>query len=331
MAALGADWVAVIPFAFTRDDAPRVRFNDPGQYWGERTEGVRAIVRLAHRRGLHVMFKPQLWVARRGWAGDFAPEGQAGWKTWEDGYAAYIVHFARLAESLGVEMLCVGTEVDRTVRRRPAFWRDLIRQVRLVYDGPLTYAANRDDYEELGVWDDLDYLGVDAYFPLSEAGTPQAAELKSAWTPLIERLAAFSRRYGKPILFTEFGYRPVDGAAGPQWKLPPERGPDSPAPNPEGQAQAYEALFRAVRSRPWFAGGFAWKWRLGADGARGRSGMGYSPQGRSAEAVIRRWYVSGSTSRPEIVGLGPPSEAPREPPEGGSGWRSDSGSASDRR
>lgn len=63
---------------------------------------------------------------------------------------------------------------------------------------------------------------------------------------------------------------------------------------PHVWARAYEAFFRAWWDEPWLAGAFLWKWFLEARG-RGWGGerawdTGFTPQGKPAEAVIRRWY-----------------------------------------
>lgn len=304
----GADWIAVVPYAFVRRGSTEVLFDRGRQFWGERTEGVAATIELARRRGLRVMLKPHVWVAGQGWAGEFEPSTEEGWRTFEESYARYILHFARLAGSLEVEIFCLGTEMDRVVLARPAYWRELAARVRAVFPGEITYAANWDGFARIPIWDALDYVGVDAYFPLSEAPTPAVSELERRWIPHLRAVENLHRYTGKPVLFTEFGYRSIDGAAGEQWELPDERS-GAGVVNLAAQANAYEALFRAWWPRSWFAGGFLWKWypeaasRAGGrrdartdgddDGIRRRIGprTGYTPQGKPpAEAVIRRWY-----------------------------------------
>lgn len=74
--------------------------------------------------------------------------------------------------------------------------RRLIRQIRRVYHGPLTYAANwSGEYKQIRFWDALDYVGIQAYFPLRHGRQPfarhAAARLAAAFVedgPVAEKL-----------------------------------------------------------------------------------------------------------------------------------------------
>ncbi len=287
--AVGANWIAVVPYAFTRRGVPAVRYNTlpKMQWWGERPEGVCETIRLAHAAGIKVMLKPQVYVPG-GWTGDLAFDDEAAWARWEEQYADYILYMARMADSMRAEMLCVGTEFRRAVAERPKFWVELIAQVRRVYKGALTYSANWDDWQEVPFWSALDYIGLSAYFPLSEADTPRVSDLCVAWRPHVQRLRDFSREKSKAILFTEFGYLSVDGAAGRTWEL--ERDIAQRAVNELAQANAIEALLTTFYREPWWAGGFLWKWFPGMRGHEGYPERDYTPQSKQAEAVLRRWY-----------------------------------------
>jgi hypothetical protein len=285
---VGAGWVAVVPYAFSRTDDPGVWFDHERQWWGERSEGVSAQVRFARERGLRVMVKPHIWVLGQGWLGDYHPGSEAGWEAWEADYRRYILHFARMADSLDAELFCIGTEARVSVRERPAFWRGLIAEVRGVYGGRLTYAANWDNAHRVPFWDLLDLVGVDAYFPIHEGRQPGVAALLEGWAGPLRELESLHAETGKPILFTEFGYQSVDGAAGRHWELETEK---SRLPvNLQAQADAFEALFRACWERPWFRGGFLWKWYLRPN-AGGPMDRDYTPQGKPSSAVIRSWYA----------------------------------------
>ncbi|MFP3949028.1 MAG: glycoside hydrolase family 113 [Longimicrobiales bacterium] len=304
VAELGADWVAVIPYAFIRRETGEVVFDRDGQYWGERSEGVRIQVEQARDHGMKVLLKPHVWLrGGSGWAGEYVPESEEEWRRWEEGYRAYVLGGARLAAELDVGMFCIGTELTRLVDERPDFFRRLIADVRDLYDGPVTYAANWDAYARTPFWDDLDFIGVDAYFPLSSDPGASVAELVEAWRPIVSDLREFAARHDRPVLFTEYGYRSVEGAAGEQWSLPSERRTDPSLVDPDIQARAYEALFRTVWDEPWFRGGFFWEWHL-ATGDRGWGGdgggrvasvraAGFTPEGKPAEEMVRRWYGGG--------------------------------------
>ena len=288
---LNAGWIAVNPYAFSRKGQPEVTFNHGNghQWWGERPDGIKSCIQFAHNRGLKVMVKPHVWVAGQGWAGDFTLDNEADWQRWEQTYTAYVLSLADLAKETKADMFCVGTEFRQVTKQRPAFWKKLIQQVRSHYAGPLTYAANWDEYEGITFWPLLDYIGVDAYFPLSESETPGITELMVAWKKPARRLQAFSVKQKKSILFTEYGYRSVDHTAGKQWELPDSWKEKAPA-NMAAQQNAYAALYRTFWQQPWFAGGFLWKWYDDHAGAGGPQNDDYTPQRKPAEDLIRQQY-----------------------------------------
>ncbi|WP_419934861.1 glycoside hydrolase family 113 [Candidatus Palauibacter sp.] len=300
-AAAGADWVAVIPYAFVDPADPRVAFDRERQFWGETADGVARTIEYARGSGLSVLLKPHLWVRGQGWPGQFEPRTAEQWETFLSDYREYILRFAEVADSMDVEMLSVGTEVDLVALARPEYWRALIADVRAIYGGRLTYAANWDKYARIEFWDALDLVGVDAYFPLADDPTPAVEMLVEAWEPWSDELREVARTTGKPILFAEFGYRSVDGAAGRQWELPEGRRARGLPSNGAAQAAAYEAMFRVWWNRPWFAGGFAWKWYAGTPSAEWIA-TDYSPQGKAAETVMASWYEGDASAgvRPAV-------------------------------
>ena len=93
---------------------------------------------------------------------------EADWTRLEASYTKFILTYAKLAQETKVDILCIGTELERFVMSRPDYWCGLIERIRKIYNGKLTYAANWDEYKRTPFWDMLDYIGIDAYFPLSE-------------------------------------------------------------------------------------------------------------------------------------------------------------------
>lgn len=281
-----ANWVAITPYAFARAGEPSVSFNNRRQWWGERRDGVISTINNAKSHGLKVMLKPHVWVRGQGWAGDFDLETEEDWKIWEQDYADYILSYSRIADSLGVEMIAVGTEYRKAVVKRPQFWTDLISEIRAFYDGKITYAANWDNYENVVFWDKVDFIGVDAYFPVSEEKVPTSEQVKEGWQGLKTELSGFSKKHSKPILFTEFGFRSVDFTADGHWK----RDLDQMSPNFEAQVNAYQGIFESVWDENWFAGGFLWKWFPRHEQAGGKNDNRFTPQNKPAEETIRQWF-----------------------------------------
>jgi hypothetical protein len=285
--AVKADWIAVIPYAFTRLGEAKVHFNPDGQWWGERPEGVRATIDSAHKHQIKVMLKPQVYVPQ-GWTGDLDFESDHDWEQWEKDYEVYLLTFAAIAIEKKVEMFCIGTELEKSVTKRPDFWRQLIKQIRLKYKGKLIYAANWDDYKDVPFWNELDLIGVNAYFPLSDAPLPTLADLQEQWQPILKKLRRLSNQTQKPVAFTEFGYLSVDGCAGKTWELEKKRRELSK--NEQTQAIAYEALFSSVWNEKWWAGGFVWKWYPEQFGREGHTDKDYTPQNKQAEKTLTTWF-----------------------------------------
>ncbi len=289
--AVGANWIAVVPYAYTLPGKPTVRYNEHGwQWWGEKPEGALSTIELAHQAGLKVMLKPQVYVPG-GWTGTLNFDTNEQWAAWEEGYSRYILDMARMADASGVELFCIGTEFRTAIEQRPEYWKSLIKAVRDAYpQGKIVYSSNWDDWEQVPFWDELDYIGVGAYFPLAQGDVPAVDSLLGAWAPLCKRLNDFSRKWHKPVLFTEFGYLSVHGSGWRNWEL--EKDIQNRAINEQAQANCYEALFRACMQEPWWAGGFAWKWFPNGRGHEGYPERDYTPQGKQAENVLKNWYAN---------------------------------------
>jgi len=285
---VGADWIAVVPYAFTRPEEAKVHFNHERQWWGERKEGCQKTIRMAHEAGLSVLLKPQVWV-RRSWVGDLDYDTENEWQQWETDYEAYILMLVELAEQEGVEMFCIGTEFKRSEQKREQFWRSLIAKIRERYSGKLVYAANWDSYQNVPFWDALDYVGVNSYFPLSPKENPSVRELKKAWRPHKEEIAAFQQNVQKPIIFTEYGYLSVDGCAYNTWEL--EDKLSELNVNEQAQANAIEATFQTFYPESWWEGAFLWKWYpYTREGRSNHRAKDYTPQGKLGEETLKKWF-----------------------------------------
>lgn len=296
---LGVDWVSLTPFGYQPSvHAPEIRFR------GDRSLGDSAIVRearAARALGIRTLVKPHIWGGdfyEGRWPGDIAMASERDWDEWFRSYEAFILHFARVAEAARADAYCVGCELVQATRAHPERWRALIAAVRGVYHGRLTYAANwYGEYDRIPFWDALDWIGVNAYFKLSDAATPTAEQIARAWAPLEPRMEAVSRRFGRPIVFTEVGFRSVDhAAANPHdW---PEFDPD-PHPNAAAQAAAYEGTYRALWGRPWLAGFFWWKYYT-SPGGEGPEESDFTPAGKPAERVMARYYRAPDPREPAL-------------------------------
>jgi len=225
----------------------------------------------------------------RGMIGQSFNETQ--WMEWFASYKEFILHYAVLAQQLKVDQFAIASELVVPFERTTQ-WREIIKAIRAVYSGQLTVATQPEQTPEF--WTDLDIIGIDAYYPLTtHSDSPTVKELVTAWQPIIAKLDTYYKTYNKSILFTEVGYcsayrshahpasmELIDGEDCSVWSL---------CIKLEEQKNTYEALFEALTPYTWWEGVFWWLWRTDpTDG--GTSDPGFSPVGKPAEEVMRKWY-----------------------------------------
>jgi hypothetical protein len=292
------NWIVQTPFGWQRShSSPEVALATGGRvYWGERDVGLEATTRLARKLGIRTLLKPHIWLTRAGgkWRSDIEMGRKEDWDRWFSSYRQFILHYARLAERLGIEALAIGTELRRTVLARPEEWRRIIREVRSIYRGELLYAANwYREFEEFPLWGELDYIGIQAYFPLSEREGPSLEELKRGWESHLPAIERVQKRIGKPVLFTEIGYKSSPDSAVDPWVWP--RSSDATRKvDLETQARAYRAFFESVWDKHWLAGAYFWKWYPKARPDSDPVNIDFTPQGKPAQKILADWY--GRTS-----------------------------------
>lgn len=277
--------VSIIPFGFVYNNDSVVLHNQSFQWWGEKDDGVIELSNLAHSKGLKVMIKPQIWLLNGQFTGNFVMDTESQWQAFESSYRDYILHFADLAESLNCDAFSIGTEFKSFVANRPVFWDNLIDSTRAHFSGNITYAENWDAFYDFPFWSQLDFIGIDAYFPLSNEQTPTVEELETGWLPHLSTISTVQSQIGIPVVFTEFGYRSVDHCGQEPW--------DSSTGgnvNLEAQNNAYTALFHTFWDKEWFEGGFVWKWFPDHANAGGLTNNRFTPQNKPTEQTLQLIY-----------------------------------------
>ena len=282
-----SNYVALMPYSFIRNiETPKIEFNTNREWFGETENGLLQYAKEFQKAGVKIMVKPHLWLRRGGFTGDLKPNSEENWVILENSYRDYILTYAKAAEELNAEMLCIGTELEQFVLIRPKYWQALIKEIRKVYKGKLTYAANWDEYKRVPFWGELDYIGLDAYFPLSDKKSPTVEELEVGWEPHKKEVISIQKKYNKPVLFTEFGYRSIDFNAKKPWESHRVEG----SVNLQAQVNGLQAIHNQFWSEEWFAGGFIWKWFHRHDKVGGENNNRFTPQNKPAEALIRELY-----------------------------------------
>lgn len=285
------EWVAVVPFMYQDDESSNELHSQrrEGEFSRRDSTFIKAINDL-HTKGIYVHLKPHLWLGD-GWRSNLRPRNDQEWDTWFNSYSNRMLHYAKMAELTGVELFCVGTELRTSIKKQPEAWEKLIKEIRAIYSGKLTYAANwYDEYEHITFWDKLDYIGIQAYFPLTKNNTPSLTNIKKGWQPHIETLFHLSQTCQKPILFTEVGYRSEASATIKPWEWSSAFEVLFKKKSDQTQLLAYEALFEELWHQDWFAGVYIWQWDTRSSKDNAAENLDFSPRFKPAENVMAKWF-----------------------------------------
>jgi hypothetical protein len=312
----GVDWISLLVTWYQDTYTSTTIYAAPNT---PTDEDLLHAINQAHSLGMKVMLKPHLDLANDSshWRGDIGIGfSESDWITWFASYKTFIYHYAQLAQADGADQFCVGTELVST-EFHAADWRSVIAGVRGLFTRQITYAANQSSEPAISWWDKVDFIGVDAYYSLTNKNDPTIEELKAAWAPRVAALKTLSQRWGKPILFTEIGYSSQDGAN----QHPCCYVPGLPIDLQE-QADLYQALFESFYNQTWFAGVF-WFWWLTDPFQGGPCDLEASPHDKPAEGVMRAWF--GAPPKQErIPGLDYARTLPAYTDELGAGWENQS-------
>jgi hypothetical protein len=249
---LGVNSIAIHPYAQINEEG-HVR---SGRRSSLGTTHITTPLRWAHERGMSAMLIPHIayWGTKFLWRGEINFTTPEEWNTFFTEYEAWIVQMAVLAEAEHAEVFCVGLEFS-FAQKYEARWRKIIAAVRAVYYGKITYGANWNEYAEVKFWDALDYIGVLAYFPLTEKNDPGMPELAAAWEKRCRELEKFSRQNGKQFLFTEIGYNDTSRTAAEPWAFQSRAGHAT-----EIQERCIDIALGLPAKHPFIAGMYWWKW-----------------------------------------------------------------------
>jgi len=289
--AMGATWIALTPFGRVADlSGGGVDLTFEAPFERNRSDVSRA-VQMAHTRGLHVLLVPHLWVESGQWRGLINPESDDAWERWSRSYERYVLTWAQVAQATQTEMFSVGVELRSwvTTTRSPSFAR-VVSAVRCVYHGLLTYSANWDDVDDTVILDDIDVIGINAFYPLANVSAPTEAALVDGGRKVRERVHSLAERWHKPALFTEMGYTTRPDTAVRPWEWPESM--NGVTVDEAAQAVAYRALVGPLLEEPNFVGFFVWRIYADPDDVSQEAPWGFSPRGKLAELVVRDAFAA---------------------------------------
>lgn len=282
---INSNWITTMPFAFLPVGSTNLIFDSKHQWLGETSKGIINTILLAHKNNIKVLLKPHIWL-HQGWIGDLTFANEKKWIAFETSYKRYILSYATIAAKYNVAVFCIGVECKKFVVERPKFWTELIQTVRQVYKGKITYASNWDNYRNVKFWNQLDYIGIDAYFPVSKLKTPSYINCMQGWVNTFKEIKNLSKSISKNVIFTEFGYRNIDYTGNEPWN---EK--KNSTNNMNGQINAYKAIFNTFWNEPWFEGGFLWKWFPNHQNSGGIKNNRFTPQNKPVEKLIKEFYL----------------------------------------
>ena len=275
---MGVNWVAIAFAALQRTaHTPEINFTEPPVVSDKE---VRWAIREAKTSGLKVCLKPVVNCEDGTWRAyirffDLDVPCEPKWGDWFSNYGKFILHHAQIAQEEDCEMLCVGSEMVQTTHREKE-WRELIENVRRVYNGIVVY--NCDKYQEGQVqwWDAVDMITSSGFYPVDQ------------WDVQIQRIKSVLTRWKKPFFFMEAGCRSVKGAG----FLPNEWWQEQEV-SMEEQQKYYEVMFSKVKNQSWCKGFMLWDWPVNPYPEDEASfNKDYCPFGKPAEQTIRDFYAT---------------------------------------
>jgi hypothetical protein len=236
------------------------------------------------------------------------------WLVWFDQYRKFLLHHADLASRSQVQALVLGgdwltpaTSVDALADGTPSGvpadyeqrWRNLIHEVRAHYKGTVLWAI---PYRQIAnppaFLDEVDKIYLTLAAPLASGPDSTAEEMETAAVEMLDgNIKTFQARFNKPLVLAA-AYGAANGAA--TGCVPDIQGtclsletllagkPDYSAaqPDPQEQADAYQALLNAASQREWIAGLVA----RGYFPPAVVQDLSPSVHGKPAEEVLRYWF-----------------------------------------
>ena len=283
---IGSNAIAIVPYSFMRDDKKPIPLRisqSPGQ---ENDQGVIHSAYEAKVRGMKTMLKPQIYLGNA-WPGSIDMKSEEDWQSFYTYYHKWIRHYALLAEIYEIDILSIGVEFVKSTLGHEEEWRKIIKSARGLFNGQITYAANwGDEFEKLSFGDELDFIGINCYYPLSKKNEVSDAELRRNFKKIKDKIRTVYDRYKKPIVFTEIGFRSIDAP----WKNPHADGDDTY--NEEDQNRCYQVVLDGLQGEDWYGGILWWKYPSYLSYREGSSNS-FTPHNKLAEKTVQKYFKRG--------------------------------------
>jgi hypothetical protein len=287
---LGANAISITPFGRIWSlDSTQILLDFEAPFATNRA-AVGRLVAQAQARGLRVLIVPHLWVETSGWRGEIDPGSAERWQEYQASYRKFVLAWAQAAEEFGVDAFSIGVECKSWSGRFGSYWLQLIGDVRATFAGQVGYSANWDEAENVLFWDALDFVGINAFYPLAAHGGADYAEYARGAERAVASAGELGAIVHKPVVFLEIGYTSRANAAVEPWLWPDEM--SGVVVDEWEQARALSALIGAAASKPWFEGFFVWRYYANLDDVSQEAAWGFSPHGKLAEPVLRNTFLT---------------------------------------
>ena len=245
MASLGSTAAAIIPYSYMRNPESPTVIPIARRAGSENDESVINSIYATRRLGMTTVLKPHIWFGGGHWPGDVMMKNEEDWQAFFKNYHAWILHYAMLAEIHEVDLFVIGTEFAKASLAREDDWRALIRRIRKLYSGKITYAANwGNEFEKVGFWDELDYIGLDCYYPLGKSTNASYKDREVKFQSVLKKIESIQQKFDKKVLFTEIGYRSIPAP----W-INPHAEADGAGYNGLHQQQCYEIVMKNLEGK----------------------------------------------------------------------------------
>jgi hypothetical protein len=284
----GSEWIA-LSFWTYQDSVQSTKINFDFGY-NVTDKDISFAVDQAHQMGLKVCLKPVvnsrdgIWRAHIGFPDDACADSY--WDEWFQSYSHFISHYAELAEELHCEMFCIGCEMVKT-EQKSEHWRRLIEKVRIHYNGPLIYNANHGKEDGIEWFDQMDMIGISAYYPVATKVDDSEENMIKNWIPVRDKLEKLHQRFNKPIVFMEIGCRSALGCATMPWDFTHRELPF----HEDEQANFYSSVIKVFWDVPWFGGFFWWDWSTNLYPLEeAKTNKGFDIYGKKSEDILKQWY-----------------------------------------
>ena len=106
--------------------------------------------------------------------------------------------------------------------------------------------------------------------------------------PVKRDIAAWQRKVGKPIFFTEVGWPSQDGCSTYPWNY--YHNPDKP--DMLEQQRCMDSFLQTFGHEPWVGGVLIWKWRDHPQAVGGPEDSNYTPYRKPVMQTIGKFFAS---------------------------------------